>query len=305
MQRIAVLTAVVCLIGLTISVRADVVITQKSSIQTMGMGTSIITSTQQIKGDRDHTRMLTRMGGMTALSAGGGQEMENIMINRLDKGVMWILTPQAKLFNEIEFAQLKTRTTGLPPEVDADEVGKYNWNFEISDPEESTINGFKCRGIKGVAVGISKEDTGQKTRIIYELWVGTDLPGGDEIVDYYNRLSEATGQDKMNHAEIAQQMFRDVGPQFSKLTKAMTELKGFPVKLVMSIESTSGMPGGSVDTDPQAMAMMKRAQSKMGDQKSEDGMQTIMSVNTELIGIEQTTLDDDLFEIPEGYSSGF
>ncbi|MCP4570552.1 MAG: DUF4412 domain-containing protein [FCB group bacterium] len=305
MKYAILMLAFACLFGLSSVIQADIVLTQKSSIVTMGMGTSMISTTMKIKGDMNYTQMLTTPGTMAGMPGGGeSQEMENIIINRLDKGVMWILTPQAKLYNEMKFEELKAITAGATQESSPDEADKYEWLFDVDNPTEATINEYKCKGLRSVATGVSKTDETDRIRITYELWMGQNLPGGKELANHFEKFSELSGQDKMAHADMAKQMFRNVGPQFAKLAEAVSELKGFPVKLIMSIETGAGSGTDADGNDPQAM--MQRIQSmRGGGEVSEDGMQVMMSVTTMLTSIEEVAVDGAIFEIPEGYSAGF
>ena len=289
------------LLGMFAAAQADVTLTQKSLLLTVGLGQSEVVTTEKIKGEMDYTRMVTKTAS--------GRDIENITIYRLDKGLMWILTPNIKIYNEIRFDELK----GIAETPSGDSMAipddKYDWRLDISDTRDSIINGYKCRGVEGVAVGLAREKPTEKTRIVYEVWVSDDLTGGDELVAHYKKLSGMTGQDRLMHADMARQMFSDVGPQFERLAEAVAKLKGFPVKITMSVENTTGIldiAGNNQISDPDALDRMKQIPTGQGDDGVADGdLQMVMSITTELIGSDTTVVDVSIFEIPEGYNSGF
>ena len=131
------------------------------------------------------------------------------------------------------------------------------------------------------------------------------MPGKDELQGHFDALGKLTGEDQMMLAGMARNMFKDAGPAFEKLSEAMSKHKGYPVKVVTTIESAmaGAMPGGGGDDenmDPKAAAMMKKMQAMMGGKASEDGMTQVMSMTTVVTAIETGAVDETVFELPKG-----
>lgn len=282
---------------------ADVVVTQKMIVQSMGMGASEMTITQKIKGDKDYSQVLSKSSG--AMGA-AGESMENVMINRLDKGVMWVLSPTSKTYKEMKFGELKAMTEAMKQDTSAaaEGAGEFTWTVNITDLGEATINGFACRGLKGIATGVSKKVPSEKSRLVYEMWVGKGIAGGDELMKHFEALSLQTGQDQLTQNEMIKKMFAQAGPEFDKLTKAMAELKGFPVKTVISVQSALKLPDQSDSTgmDPQSKAMMEQMKAMMKDKATSEGMTEVLSMTTNVTAIQTTTVDPAVFDLPAGYA---
>ena len=304
-MRKKILAIAITLLAMLSSVAfADVVVTQKMTVQSMGMGASEMTITQKIKGDRDYSQVLSKTSG--AMGAAAGESMENVMINRLDKGVMWVLSPASKTYKEMKFGELKAMTEAMQQDTSAatEGAGEFAWTVNITDLGEATINGFACRGLKGIATGVSKKVPSEKSRLVYEMWVGKGIAGGDELLKHFEALSLQTGQDQLTQNEMIKKMFAQAGPEFDKLTKAMAELKGFPVKTVISVQSAIKLPDQSDSTgmDPQSKAMMDQMKAMMKEKATSEGMTEVLSMTTNVTAIQTTTVDPAVFDLPAGYA---
>ena len=280
---------------------ADVVVTQKMTVESMGMGASEMTITQKIKGDKDYSQVLSKSSG--AMGA-AGESMENVMINRLDKGVMWVLSPASKTYKEMKFSELKAMADAMRQDTSVAGAGEFTWTVNITDLGEATISGFACRGLKGIATGVSKKNPSEKSRLVYEMWVGKGITGGDELMKHFETLSLQTGQDQLTQNEMIKKMFAQAGPEFDRLTKAMAELKGYPVKTVISVQSAIKLPDQSDSTgmDPQSKAMMEQMKAMMKDKATVDGLTEVLSMTTTVTAILTTTVDPAVFDVPAGYT---
>jgi len=178
----------------------------------------------------------------------------------------------------------------------------YEWTVDVqASDDETTINGFKCKSIIGHANGVNKEDPEDKKRLTYEYWYAEDVPGLEELKSYGNNLSNATGSDMMASYQGAEQIFAQYGSQFDEMSAKMKEAKGYPIKVFILVESTKNMAtlgGGQMPTEMEGLlgGMMGK-----GKKETKDGMSTQFSMTNEVQSIEDIAVDDNRFEIPEGY----
>jgi len=304
MKRISVILTLAFVVCFTANIFADVIVTQSMTIETMGMGSSETTIVSKTKGDKDCTQMSAKSNSIMGMPAG---QTENIIINRLDKGVSWVIHPQTKTYQEIKFSDIKkslgsiTEASSKSGEGDAE----YTWTVTVEDLGSKAINGYNAKGIRGTAIGVSKKNPTEKTRVIYEIWFGQNLPGGTELIQHFRKLAELSGQDQLMNSEAANKIFSSVGPEFDKLTKAIAANEGFPVKTVISVEANIAEHAQDIDTtgmgdNPQAAAMMQSMKAMMGN-ASADGMTKVLSMSTQVMKIETTAVDEATFELPAGY----
>jgi len=295
------------LVAIAAPISADLIITNTATLETMGLGGTEMVITQKIKGDMDYTSVTTTGKGMLAGTAQAG---ENVIINRLDKGVMWILSPATNTYIEYPLATLKAMAEAGAAEAAADSTAdqEYAWTITIDTLPESTINGFTCIGIKGVAEGISLKSPGERTRMTYEVWVGKNLPGNDELMKHYKQMADQTGQDSFSQEEMVNQIFGKGKEQLGRLTEAAKGLNGFPVRMAINV-ATSVDLGKELDEatgdDSEAAAMMDQVKALLKGQAGEDGLTTVVSMRSDLTKIEVVPVEAAAFEIPEGFTRGF
>jgi hypothetical protein len=310
MKRVLMTIAVVTALLATAPGFADVVIDMSMHMEMMGM-TMDMTGVSKIKGEMSYTSMKPKdEAGMPGGAAVGGT---NIM--RLDKGVMWMLVPATKQYQEYKLADMKAEAGAAAKEAEAagadepDMWGKdYDWTVELTDLGESEIAGFACQGVKAIATGVSKKTPTEKSRITQEIWIGKDLPGTDELLAHFDKLVALTGNESFLQGGMSSNNFlKDMPAQMEKLYTWWKGHKGYPVKMNIIVETSQGMPDmGEMETpdstmDPETAAMMQQMKSMMG-KKSADGMSQVMSVGTMVTGVSQTPISTDIFEIPAGYT---
>lgn len=286
---------------------ADLVLTHKTVTETMGMGGMEMVVTQKIKGDMDYTSVTMNGSGMMAMAAQAG---ENTIINRIDKGVMWVLNPAAKSYGEYALADLKAMADAAKTQAASDSTAdmEYDWAINIEKLAEAKVNGFTCTGIKGVADGVSRKNPGEKIKITYEVWTGKDFPGNAELINHYKQMSGLTGQNPYSEGEMVKQIFSKGGKQFDKLTEAAEALEGFPVRMAIKVATTVDLDkemAGETGADSETTAMMEQMKSLLKGKVGEDGLTTVVSMNSDLTGITVTPVDAAIFEIPAGFTKGF
>ncbi|NMC42280.1 MAG: hypothetical protein GYA46_00025 [candidate division Zixibacteria bacterium] len=289
------------------SVSADMIVTSTATLETMGLGGTDMVITQKIKGDLGYFSVATNGKG---IMAGAAQAGENIIINRLDKKVMWILSPATKTYLEYPLSTLKAMAEAGAAEAAADSTAdpEYTWSITIDTLPETTINGFTCTGIKGVAEGLSVASPGERTRMIYEVWVGKNLPGNDELINHYKLMADQSGQDAYSQNEMVDQILGKGKGQLKQLADAARGLSGFPVRTAISV-ATSVDLGKEIDEetgdDSATAAMMEQVKAMLKGQAGEDGMTTVISLRSDVTKIEVAPVEPAVFEIPEGYTRSF
>ena len=96
MKRNYLIFIVVAVICLAVFAQADVIIKQKTSIESSAIMNIEINGVEYIKGDKNYSSSSTNMvGGMMAMM-GKKTTSEFIQITRLDKDVIWDLDPKIK-----------------------------------------------------------------------------------------------------------------------------------------------------------------------------------------------------------------
>ncbi|SYZ72858.1 exported hypothetical protein [Candidatus Zixiibacteriota bacterium] len=302
-------TAILFLAGLIPVAHADVTIKKTMSFEgMMGMGGNVTEETEYIKANMscsDKTNKTT--GGMMGKKA---KESKDVQITRLDKGLIWNLDIAKKTYTEMPLQSIKDMmdqakdAPDMPENEEPSESDDYEWTTDIKTVEGTKdINGFPCHGIIGTAIGINKRDPSDKMRITYEFW-GTDkVPGNQELDDYYKAYAKSLGVDEFQSQQAMDQMTRKYSSQFGGIfTDKMKTAGGFPIKVTMKVEKSGG--GDQEGNEAAAKAMAKMSGlfgGKKGAEKSADGMMTMFSTDTEVIGVEAGSIPDSKFEVPADY----
>ncbi|MDD4051065.1 MAG: hypothetical protein PHR28_04080 [candidate division Zixibacteria bacterium] len=307
MKKLVAMLTLSFVLAIASSVSADIILSHTAVIDAMGMGGTEMVVTQKIKGEMDHTSVTSTGKGMMA---GATQTAENIIISRMDKGVMWVLNPATKTYIEYPLATMKAMADAGEAQAESDSTAdqEYNWTITIDTLAESTINGFACKGIKGVAEGVSLNPPGDRTRMTYEVWVGKDLPGNDELTKHYQRMSELTGQNAYSQGEMVSQILGKGEKQLRQLADAAEKLNGFPVRMEVTVATTVDLGKemeGEAGDDSEATAMMEQVKALMKGQVGEDGLTTVVSLRSNMTKIEVVPVDAAVFDIPEGFTRGF
>jgi len=123
----------------------------------------------------------------------------------------------------------------------------------------------------------------------------------NELTEFSKGFADIAGVDMMWSQNSMSQFFGYYGDQFNEMSEQMKQAGGYPIKTTILMESTEAMGGGGDDNSqipPEMRAMMG-----LDDKpKSEDGMNMVFTLTTEVTNIEKGDVDNSEFEIPEGYS---
>jgi hypothetical protein len=293
------------LLALTASVSADVVIKRQMSMEMSGMPAMSMTATEKIQGDKDYA--VTEFTPPAGMGMTTDKPMSEVVITRLDKGVMWHVNSSGKTYSEMQLADLKTMMaeTGTAMEDNQDSMA-YTWTFDVKKQNSKTVGGIACEGAIATATGLNKTKPADTIFLYFEQWVGKDFPGKQEIDDYGKKFMDMTGVDQQGRDRMIKKLTTKFGSEFEKLGKSMNELGGYPFRTVISAKRTGtempdipGMPKEE-DMDAETKAAMEQMKAKMG--MGTGGPQILFSVTTEVTGIETQSADKGVFEIPEGYT---
>ncbi|MCP4583380.1 MAG: hypothetical protein GY839_17365 [candidate division Zixibacteria bacterium] len=316
MNRAILYLAIAILYNLATVTFADVIVKQKSLASMMGspVTTYLI---EYIENDKscEYGKMIWDgpLGGLM----GGEDGIDIFKIFRFDKNVVWEFEAPMKEYTETGLSELY-KIMGLDRRYEqsghgntSGESDEYDWHFEMTCSEDEVdINGFKCKNITGKASGISKENPDNKTRMIYECWYADEIPGKDELNSYHKIMAEATGTRLIHNQKNSGDFYGMFGDKFDEMFKMLEETGGYPIKTMMMMENSQdrlGMGGSDDDPDNQNIpAAMKEMLDKLleNDQKSADELKTMYSLTFEILSIEETPIDDNWFEIPEGFTKG-
>ena len=249
---------------------ADITMQQRITTEAggaMSFMSSESTATTFISGDksRSETKMAAKSGLMGSLM----KNLDTVSIMRLDKDLIWQLSPKKQQYSEMTFEQLREQMEQAMEQLkDAQESGSAGAlpvseeDCQWSDPKlESTDTGVKKRfaNVKAEQHIITIEETctvpesGQTCVLTWtmENWMAKRMPGDEETIEFNKALAEKLGTEEMLAG--AQAMSRALLSMFKsgweEALDEMSELKGYPVKTVMQMEiggesctATSGQP---------------------------------------------------------------
>ena len=306
MKRVSLTLIVIFITTLIVPVQADVVIKQKSNMDMAGMFKMEVDATEYIKGDKGCTSSIIEVGGGMMAMMGQSSTMETDEITRLDRKLMWTVDHSEKTYSETNLAVFKDMMgesgsmEGMPESEDNPD--DYEWTVDVSTSDKKTdINGFKCENVIAKATGVKKDDPDNKMYLNYEYWYTSDVDGYDEIKAYHDQFDDITGVDMSENQQNAGMIFEKYGDQFDEMTEKMGETEGYPIRIVITVESEGGESTG-MSGMPSGMMDMMGKMGKKGKSESKGGKTTVFSITTEVQSIEKKAIDDSKFEIPEGYN---
>lgn len=318
MKKVAV--ALVILFALATICQADVVIKRKTSMEgMMGMGNSESSETEYVSADKSYTERSTKFTGGMMAKATKGKKNENIQITRLDKGMVWNLEPDGKTYTEMSLDSMKMMMQALqgsmkdmPMGNDKIDDSMYDWTVDYKGPVDAgEVDGYKCTSLSGTAIGTNKEDPKDKVRITYEYWLAKDIPGYDQMNDFYMNFAKAIGMDDYRSQQGMEAMARKWMSHFGDMMQKMKDAGGFPMKINMLVETTGETEGGAAPEITDTTEGGKKAAEMMGkisglfgqkkQAKSADGMSTVFSMSQEVTSIEEKSTDAGKYELPSGY----
>ncbi len=186
-------------------------------IKTEGMirfGNEVITARNFIKHDRMRTEIKTANG------------RTDVVITRLDKGVIWILDGARKEFIEVLISEfLYSREES---ERGIFDTSSFSSIISVEKLEETKeILKMKC---KKYFVSANMNTENEKITITKTLWIGRDFPGYSEIKEINTRLQGLLSG--IGLLEIDNELHRN-------LQKKLSEIDGFPLEIEINVKTES------------------------------------------------------------------
>ena len=334
---------------------ADVSIKHNTRIEGVGlmkfMNMSIVSETAVSK---DRARTDTQMNAdsrMVRMFAGKG----STEIVRLDLDTVYTLEPDKKRYSEISLAQqraeiekamadARTAQAGQPQNP----AGLDESNCEWSEPEteviryddRETVAGFSAERL---TITASQSCTDRKNpaqvcryRLAMDQWLSPEMPGGEELLDYYRAYSERLGFDvsrSRDFAQRAESMFSGYQDIWQEVVAQMQEVNGYPVKSSFALaiggpqcgmadqpslgevetpsvgQSVGRAVGGSIGGAIGGLFGRKKKEAEEAapvETKPEqvttvDGLQPFLTISSELISASTGSVSADQFTVPAGY----
>lgn len=298
--------------------QADVV--RKHKTTTAFLGANESTSTNYVASDRaaDESTVKWTRGFMKTMTRGKPSESKTII--RLDKQLIWTLDPKEKTYTEMTFAEFREMLEKGMAEMqqgedeeaeEADTTGEemYEWTVEDqSDPDPKTINGFTCRNVKFVATGVNKQEANDQVVITLDAWNSEDVPGREEIMDFYRRYAEALSLDPWALTQGLMQAAALYRAQFDSLYGAFQKAPGESVQSLMEIKrhtikgkSLKQAAGEAAQEELMSKIPFGGGKKKKKEEAPEWVWKVRFSSTSELIEAAASPVEAANFEIPDGY----
>jgi hypothetical protein len=281
MKKCAALTALVLLAPALAC--GGFVIEQKVSFSApMGMMKSEGTETIYLKGEKMRIESNVETTGMMM---GGRQNDRSITIIRPDKGVIWEIDTEETTYMQSDIGvETMSPMGGFDFEVKDIEVVRTGENREIA--------GYDCEAVKANLVfetRAGEEVVTQPAELT--IWMANDAEDIDEVRDFWERVLDVT-QGRQQGFPMADTM--------EELWAKITDVEGVPLGMEMSM-TRAGMTG--VEDEKRMREMMKHLNKRVAGEDAEEEMPSHeMRFGSEVTSIKKKSIDDSMFEIPDGFS---
>lgn len=308
MKKSVFLILIPILFLLSSAVSADVMIKSKATMgQMLGIGSSESVSSVYIRGDKNRTETTTSFKSQMLQMGQRDMSSETIEIIRLDKEVRWDIDKNDQSYRETFLKALKPmkrdyemQESPQSPSLPDDEVEDYTWTVTVDISEKGEeVNGFKCNKAIVNATGVNKEDNSDSMFVTLKMWKSEELPNIPEIEAFYKKFTEITGFDEDVGSMKMEEYSSGFGDEFEESARKIEEMKGYQVKMEMLVQTSSSGKAGDEESD--ISAMMKGLMGKGKSEEPEGKHVTVFSMADEIISVDDSSIDDDMFEVPEGF----
>jgi hypothetical protein len=291
-----ILSAVALSFCLSCFARADVVIQRKSTIKNP-KGSMEIESleTQYIKGDKSRVEISMNLKNKFPESVPNDPGLNQIMIIHIDKQLIWMIDTAAKTYSEISFTGMKEMLGNLRDLFNGDSSGKttgeeYEWTINIKRPKSiETIKDFTCKGTLVQAIGVNKKESTDSLMINCDIWYDTSLATGVEALAFSKKYYQALNLDLITAQLGSSPMLKLYSNLFKCLSDSLKNEKGIPIKADLGFEKIGRAQVGKMAEDDTG-----KVQKTTMDEVS-------FNFLFELLSIQETPIDDGIFELPAGY----
>jgi len=272
--RTIALAAVIALIAAASIATADVTVKQKTVTSGLaGFGNGSTVSTLVIAGDRSRSDEESTYSGRFKALAGGGKPRKSGVITRLDQELIWTLDDEKKQYVEMTFAEMRQMMEQGKAEMEAEDAEQQkpqdaDMEFKVDvkhTGKKETVNGFPAEQVIITLTGASTDQqTGNQGSMTMTLdqWMSEAVPGTAEVQAYYRQFAEKLGIDPQMRSMggMAMAMY---GNAIRKLADEMKDLKGYPVRSTMTIETGAKL-------SPEQQAEMEKAKAEQAKAQAEE-----------------------------------
>ncbi|UCE67377.1 MAG: hypothetical protein JSU85_05010 [Candidatus Zixiibacteriota bacterium] len=310
MRRYVFLMAAPMLFVIANSASADVMIKSKAAMgQMLGIGGSESETSVYIKGDKNRTETTTSFKSQMFQMSKQDMTSRSTEIIRLDKEVKWQLEDKDKSYREIFLKSLKPSIGDYKGQESSpamsspdDEAEDYTWTVTVDISENGeVVNGFKSNKAVVNAIGVNKEDVSDTMFVTLKMWRSEELPNIDEIEDFHKKFSEIAGFDEDVSSMRMEEYSSGFGKEFEESAKKIEQMEGYQVKTEMVVQKSSSGEGGDEESDMSGMMKGLMGVEKGPGEESGSDRITVISITDEIISVDNSKIDDGMFEIPEGY----
>lgn len=301
-----------------------------------GMGAFEGTTQERLQGLKKSEETATRFTGaiMSRLSSGSQQ----IVVTRIDRGVVWSLDPKKKTYTETPIETF--RPTAAPEKEQAAKKEKpkvrvTRTEFTVKKTGASeTINGFACQEYLMTWL-IEMEDLETKAKMkntmVTNLWTTPETAAIKKLQAeeaaftkaYLKKIGMTATPSELKvfgleaFAALRGVPAKDMEKEFARFKTEMAKLRGYPIRTVINWEAQeqdSQAAAEAQKTEPMEVPnltdgvggliggiMGSVAKKAIGEPKTVGGGPFFTSV-TEIKGINTDPIASTVFDIPAGYS---
>ena len=310
---------ILALLGVFMSAQADVVREMTSQSTIAGLGSNQGTTVNYFAGDRQAAESSIKWSSGFMKTVTRGKPAESTTITRIDKEVVWTLDLKKKKYSEMTFAEFRemlkkgmAENEEAKPEEEEEAPARedaYEWTIvDSSSTESKAIHGWTCRNAHIIATGINKQDTTDIVVITIDNWNSEEVPGAQEIADYYARYLKALGLNELAltpgllaSAQAYAEKMAEVLDK-AKLAKgeAVTSLIGIKHHQMKGKKVSEAMKEGAAAEIAGKMPFGLGSKPKK-EQPPEYIWKTVFMSETELTAASTDSVDPAKFEIPDGF----
>ncbi len=287
MKKIAVM--MICILVVPILASADLTIREKTHIRAfMGVWVSEGSEVTYIKGDMMRSESETEKTGVGA-RRGVEDPPAAVTIVRLDKGLVWHVNTLDKTYMESPLEAV--------PESDGKELYKFGLkDLTVENTGETReVMGKTCDGVKAAIIFETEGNEGPVVQTVDVMfWMTSEVKSLAKMRRFWETMIEMT----QGHRESI-----PLGDAMEQLWEKVGKDGKVPLAMDLSIAASSLDPEDEAKMKASYKAMSERMEERSGEKQELIGGvdDTAMRMTREIISISEGSLDDSLFEVPEGY----
>ena len=336
MKKLGVLMSALCLFMAASSVWADATVESFTKFGGFkGSGAYEGTTVSRIQEDKQWESSSIKFTGAILSWAAGGSE--STTITRIDKGVVWVLDPNKKVYTEGPITSFRPDDPAAKEEKAKKEDAGEKPNVRVTKSEftvtktgkSETINSFPCEEyLVTWLIEIENPDTKAKTKntMATNLWTTPENASTKKLQAEEMAFSKAymkkvgmnlTPEETKQYGMSVFSMMsgapeKDMEKEFKGFKKEMAKVKGYPIRTTVNwrIEddkkpapkSEQAGSSGGIDVSSGWGGILSGVISqKMSDGMKADENAPFFSSTTEVKSIKVDSLPSGTFDVPSGY----